>query len=63
MESTENTEAIPPPAEWTKEALIGWLIEQAQELNGGKKIAPSDDLFEQGFDRSVQIGFNIASWC
>lgn len=51
MESTESTESIAPPTVWTKEALTQWLVEQAQDLNGGKKIGPSDDLFEQGFDR------------
>ncbi|KAF8899601.1 hypothetical protein CPB84DRAFT_1847624 [Gymnopilus junonius] len=50
VESTENTESIKPPNVWDKGALTHWLVEQAQDLNGGKIVGPADDLFEHGFD-------------
>ncbi|KDR70727.1 hypothetical protein GALMADRAFT_75816 [Galerina marginata CBS 339.88] len=50
VESTQITESIEPPIAWNKESITQWLLEQAQELNPGKKIGASEDLFERGFD-------------
>ena len=53
MESTEATESIEPPKSWDAENVTQWLFSQIEDLNPGKKIGVSDDLFEHGFDRCV----------
>ena len=53
MESTDVTENIEPPKTWEPENVSQWLLTQIEDLNPGKKIGLSDDLFEHGFDRYV----------
>ena len=55
MESTEATESIKPPQTWEPENISQWLFYQIEDLNPGKKIGLSDDLFEHGFDRYVNL--------
>jgi len=53
VESTETTENIDPPQTWEPENVSQWLFTQIEDLNPGKNIGLSDDLFENGFDRYV----------
>ena len=55
VESTEATENIEPPNTWEPENVSLWLFNQIEDLNPGKKIGLSDDLFEHGFDRCVMV--------
>ncbi|KIM36904.1 hypothetical protein M413DRAFT_31301 [Hebeloma cylindrosporum] len=50
VESTERTESTEPPQTWDSENVSQWLIAQIEDLKPGKKITPSYDLFEHGFD-------------
>jgi len=49
----EATESIEPPQTWEPENVSQWLFTQIEDLNPGKNIVRSDDLFEHGFDRCV----------
>ncbi|TFK59329.1 putative aminoadipate reductase [Pluteus cervinus] len=53
VESTakgSKTESVKGPAEWTKESITAWLIEQLQDIYPEKKFAPTVDFFQQGLD-------------
>ena len=55
MESTEAAESIESPKAWDADSVSQWLFSQIEDLNPGKKIGPSDDIFEYGFDRYVLV--------
>ena len=63
MESTEATETIEPPKTWQPENISQWLFTHIEDLNPGKKISLSDDLFEHGFDRYVILFWVVAEAC
>lgn len=51
VESTQATESIEPPKVWKVDVVKEWLLLQVKELNNGREIDASVDLFEHGFDR------------
>ncbi|TFK74139.1 putative aminoadipate reductase [Pluteus cervinus] len=42
--------SVKGPAEWKKEGVITWLIEQLRDIYPEKKFSPTVDFFEQGLD-------------
>lgn len=49
---------MPSLTTWTVQTISHWLLQVSATLTDGKKIDPSGDLFEQGFDRYVgYVGF------
>lgn len=50
VESSARGEDVVPPSTWTQENVQTWLVEQAVDINPGKAVSASADLFEQGFD-------------
>ncbi|GLB33171.1 putative acetyl-CoA synthetase-like protein [Lyophyllum shimeji] len=48
--STKGAEDVLAPVSWSSKDVEEWLIKQAVDLTSRNDIAPSADLFEQGFD-------------
>ena len=51
VESAQKTDSIKPPVLWDTAHVKKWLLEHVRELNSDKRLLPSMDLFEHGFDR------------
>ncbi|KZT19320.1 acetyl-CoA synthetase-like protein [Neolentinus lepideus HHB14362 ss-1] len=50
VNSSMYVEGATPPAAWTRFALVEWLSKRAGEINSGRKLDATDDLFDKGFD-------------
>ena len=61
VEGSSGSATVTPPKSWSVEDLRPWLLEHAASVNEGKPIDPEKDLFQQGFDRRVQIKDIIAT--
>ena len=46
---------VPLPACWSQTEVENWLMVHATAVNAGKPIQVDVDVFEHGFDRSVQF--------
>ncbi|KAG6872149.1 hypothetical protein C0993_002405, partial [Termitomyces sp. T159_Od127] len=53
VEESARGEDVVPPLTWYHEHVQAWLLKQAADIHSGKVFEVSRDLFEQGFDRSV----------
>lgn len=53
-ESVE-TRGITPPASWSAGEIEPWLMRLCASIHDGVDISPVQDMFDQGFDRSVHV--------
>ncbi|KAL6302718.1 hypothetical protein BKA93DRAFT_736353 [Sparassis latifolia] len=50
VEDSKDSHGIAPPRSWAASDIQAWLTEHAASISGRKAPAPTDDLFERGFD-------------
>lgn len=55
VESSGSMSSAQPPEDWSEETLIEWLQKQCQDISDGRQLHAEEDLFVQGFDRSVVL--------
>jgi hypothetical protein len=53
VENSDGAKETGGPASWSVGHLQTWLLDQARVLTDGTACDIAQDLFEQGFDRSV----------
>lgn len=51
VESTAGGQDVTPPDDWSIQTVTKWLLDQAIDVQPGKELSTSKDLFDQGFDR------------
>lgn len=53
--SSVGAEGVEPPKTWEQEDIQSWLDTNITDILSGKRINPTSDVFEQGFDRYATL--------
>lgn len=58
VEESADAKGVPPPTSWEITDVEAWLANLAATIHSGAAIDPSQDMFDQGFDRHAPLLFS-----